>query len=285
MSIPFRSLAAVALLLLISAPVRAQSPTDDGWSFSGQLTGVWTSGNAEASTFGAGATVRYRDEVGELKLEAGGIRTDASKTTRQAIGTPEDYRMEENEVRETTAETYFGRVRYDRRSQGGTIVFVGVDVLRNTFAGIDSRVLLAAGAGKVWTEQEDLRFKTDWGVTYTFQEDVVNNPFLKSSFPGTRVTAELRRRLTSTSRLESLLVSDLNFSDADDLRVDFTNSMPVAVSSAISLKPSLQLLWRNQPALRKIALFSEDGTDTGTSVTEPFEKLDSLFTLALVVTL
>jgi len=273
------------LLLVIPATARAQSAAELGWSFSGQLSGVFASGNAEASTFGAGVTMRYQAEAGELKLEAGGIRTDASRTTRRAVGSPEDYQLEENEVRETTAETYFGRVRYDRRTGGGTLVFVGADVLRNTFAGIDSRILLAAGAGKVWTDQDDVRLKTDWGVTYTFQADVISNPFLKSSFPGTRVSAELRRRLTSNARLESVLVSDLNFSDTDDLRVDFTNAMPVTVSSAISLKPSLQLLWRNQPALRKVALFSVDGTDTGMSVTRPFEKLDSLFTLALVVTL
>jgi putative salt-induced outer membrane protein YdiY len=164
-------------------------------------------------------------------------------------------------------------------------VFAGADILRNTFAGIDSRVLLAAGAGHVWVDTEEMRFKSNYGVTYTFQHDVVENPFLKTSFPGTRVTLELKRRVSSSARLESGLVGDLNFSDTGDTRLDFTNALPVSVTSAISLKPSLQLLWRNQPALRQVDLFSEDGAPTGERVVVPFEKLDSFFTLAVVLTL
>ena len=274
-------------LVLLAQPVSlaAQAEPETGWKFSGQLTGVWTSGNAESSTFGAGLTIRHKSSVSELKLEGGGIRTDASKTTRRAVGSPTAYRIEEEEIRETTAETYFTRARYDRIGTAGMVVFFGADVLRNTFAGIDSRVLMAAGAGKLWIDNETARFKMDVGVTYTFQDDIVNNPFLKSSFPGTRLTAELQRKMTSTTRLETMLVSDLNFSDTNDLRTDWTTALPVTVSTAISLKPAVQLLWRNQPALREVALFNEDGTAANAVVTQPFEKLDTLFTLALVVTL
>ena len=256
-----------------------------GWTFSGQLTGVWATGNAESSTFGAATSLVHKEAAGELKLEAGGIRTDASRTTRRAVGSSESYVVLEDERRETTAETYFARVRYDRALAGGSVIFAGVDILRNTFAGIDRRTLLAAGAGHVWVEGQKIRFKTDYGVTYTFQADVVENPFLKSNFPGARMSADLRWRLTDTTRLESGLVSDLNFSDTDDLRLDMVHSLPVAVSSKISLKPSLQLLWRNQPALRNVDLFTNDGAATGERVTVPFEKLDTFFTLALVVTL
>lgn len=272
-------------LLACALPPAAFAQDESPWTFSAQVTGVWATGNAESSTFGLGATLLRKEKSGELKLELGGIRTDASKTTRRAVGSAAYYQIEEEETRETTAETYFARLRYDRAITSGAVVFAGLDLLRNTFAGIDSRTLLAAGAGNVWIDREELRFKTDYGVTYTFQEDVVQDPFLKRSFPGTRVSGELRWRLTNTTRLESALVSDLNFSDTDDVRIDFQNSLLVAVSSAISLKPSLQLVWRNQPALRKIELFAADGTATGTQVTVPFEKLDTFFTLALVVTL
>jgi hypothetical protein len=274
------------LLWTLSLPglLLAQEQSDRGWKFSGQLTGVWTSGNAESSTFGLVATLRRVDEHGELKLESGGIRTDASRTTRRAIGTPDDFFIEENESRETTAENYFARLRYDRKLGEQLVVFAGADVLRNTFAGIDSRTLIATGAGHVWVDNENVRFKTNYGVTYTFQQDVVTNPFFKSNFPGTRLALDLRRKLTGTAAWESALVSDLNFSDTDDVRLDFTNAMPVSVSSTISLKPSLQLIWRNQPALREMDLFAPDGVATGEKVARPLEKLDSFFTLALVVT-
>jgi hypothetical protein len=84
---------------LAPAAAAAQTPAATGWKFSGQLTGVWTSGNAESSTFGLGSTLRRVGRAGELKLEAGGIRTDASKTTRRAVGTADAYVIDKNEVR------------------------------------------------------------------------------------------------------------------------------------------------------------------------------------------
>lgn len=280
-----RLLKSLVLLALLPTWLGAQdNKKETGWKFSGQLTGVWATGNAESSTFGLGTTLRYVTTVGELKFEAGGIRTDASRTTRRAIGTPEDFIVESTETRETTAENYYARVRFDRKLGDQLQVFAGADVLRNTFAGIDSRTLVATGAGHVWVDNENVRFRTNYGVTYTFQQDVVSNPFIKSNFPGTRVAMDLRQKLTNTARWESAFISDINFSDADDVRLDFTNAMPVSVSSTISLKPSLQLLWRNQPALREIELFTPEGETTGEKVARPLEKLDSFFTLALVVT-
>lgn len=279
--------AAIAFIMLGGAagPAHGQAKSDLGWGFTGQLTSVWTGGNSEARTFGLRSTLRRRAERSEVKLESGGIRTDATRVTRRAVGTATDFEIDKEETRVKTAEAYYGRLRYDRKVGRATLVFTGVDVLRNTFAGIDSRVLLAAGAGTVWADREDFRFKTDYGITYTFQSDVVENPFMKSNFPGARVSWDLRRRVTATTRFESVLTTDVNFADTDDIRFDFTNGLPVAINKSLSLKPGLQLVWRNQPALTAVDLFAPDGTRTGTKVSVPLEKLDSFFTLALVVTL
>ena len=56
------------------------------------------------------------------------------------------------------------------------------------------------------------------------------------------------------------------------------------VSEIIALKPSLQVVWRNQPALTDIPLFTSGGTPTGTTVQAPLEKVDTFFRLALVLT-
>jgi hypothetical protein len=116
--------------------------------------------------------------------------------------------------------------------------------------------------------------------------DQVDNPFMKSSFPGVGFSWDLMRTLTSTTKWESGLISDLNVDETDDLRFDFMNAVSVAVSTRIGRKPSLQLLWRNQPSLTEIPVFLPGtGTPTGQSVLVPLEKLDTFFTLALVVTL
>lgn len=273
------------LAQITTAAASAQTEPERGWSFTGQLTSVWTEGNAESSTFGLASTLRHLAARSELKLEAGGIRTESSLKTRRAIGTTGAFAIEEEKVRRKTAEAMFTRARYDRTIAPGFLVFAGADALRNTFTGINSRVVASAGAGNVWSDTERFKFKTDYGVTYTVQEDVVDNPDVKSNFPGARISWDLRRLLTATTRFESVLISDFNLAETDDVRADLTNSVSVMVSSAISLKPSLQLLWRNRPALTEIPLFAADGTPTGLTVTGPLENTDVFFTLALVVTL
>ncbi|MBT8381510.1 MAG: hypothetical protein KJO59_04040, partial [Ignavibacteria bacterium] len=58
---------------------------------------------------------------------------------------------------------------------------------------------------------------------------------------------------------------------------------PIKISEIFSLKPSLQLLWRNEPSLTEIDLFGSNGTPAGTTVLAPLKKLDSLFSITLVV--
>lgn len=55
------------------------------------------------------------------------------------------------------------------------------------------------------------------------------------------------------------------------------------VSDKIALKPSLQLLWRDQPSLADVPLYATDGSPTGTKVRAPLEELDTFFRLALVL--
>jgi hypothetical protein len=265
--------------------VRAQDAPPEGWTFTGELTTVLSRGNAEALTFGLGTAVQNRWGANLLKVDAGAIRTESTLTTRRAVGTPGSYEIVTDENSEKTAESYFARARYERTVSEHIFLFGGLDWLRNTFAGIDSRSLLAAGAGNTWHDREDSRFKTSYAVTWTFQSDVVENPFLETSFPGVRAGWEFWRRVSPTTEFESLLVSDLNLDETDDVRVDFTNSMSVAVSSALALKPSLQLVWRNLPALSEVELFSAAGAPLDTTVTTPLEKTDLLFRLALVVKL
>jgi putative salt-induced outer membrane protein YdiY len=266
-------------------PAAAQTGDSTGWFYTAKFTAVWAGGNSESSTFGLGSTLLRNGARSEIKFDGGAVRTESAKRTRRAIGTETSYQVEENTNREKTAEAYLLRARYDNKLSDIFVLFVGADWLRNTFAGIDSRLLLALGAGNVWVDRDDFRFKTDYGLTYTFQQDVVENPFLKTNFPGVRFAWDLTRRLTSTTLFTSVLTTDLNIDNTDDVRLDFTNGVSLAISSALALQPSLQLLWRNDPALTEIELFSPTGTATGRHVLAPLQKLDSFFTLALVVRL
>lgn len=290
----FRGLWALGLVCLgiFGAPEGAlgqesevtEEPTD-GWEFRGEFTSVLTQGNAEALTLGMGAEIRRRWPGRAVRFELGSVRAQTTRVTRQAVGDREDFEVREARSTETTAEIYFVRGRYDQRVSDAFFAFGGVDWLRNTPTGIESRFLLAAGAGNTWADGERLQFSTSYAVTYTFQSDVVQNPFLKADFAGVRAGWELSLAVSDQADFESELVTDLNLDERDDLRADLTNSLSVDINDRLALEPSLQLLWRNLPSLAEVPLFSSEGDDLGTAVSTPLTRIDTFFRLAVVLQL
>jgi len=286
---PSGPLALLTLLGLIApvAPVSAQDESDDEalqrWVLEGELTSVLSRGNSENLALGLGATARRRWERDGLRFETGWVQVETGRITVRAVGTPDDFEVQRDVDREKTAESVSARGRYDRRLTERVFMYGGVDWLRNTFAGIDSRTLLALGGGNTWVDGDRTRFATDYALTYTFEEVVVENPFTDSDFAGVRLGYELWREVSDNTVFESGLIADLNLKETEDRRVDLDNSLTVDVNDAIALKPSLRFSWRNLPALRDVPLFTTGGDDTGTVVTAPLKKLDTLFRLALVL--
>lgn len=270
-----------------SSIIRCRKDTEKklGWFFEGKLAGLWTGGNSESFTLGLGATLKHIWTNSELRFDAGGTQTQSTLTTRTAVGTTDNFEVNEQSKTEKTAEIIFARGRYDYNFTENFYALGGIDWLRNRFAGINSRTLVAAGVGNKWVDNENVRFKTDYSFTYSFQNDVVENPFAKTKFPGVRFTYDFWYNLTASTQFESIFIADWNLDNTDDIRFDFYNALPIKISEIFSLKPSLQLLWRNDPSLTEIDLFANDGTPTGSKVLTPLKNMDTLFSLTLVVNL
>jgi putative salt-induced outer membrane protein YdiY len=276
----------VFMLLILFGSALSQDKEEEknlGWFFTAEVAGLLTGGNSESRTLGLSATIQRIWPKSELKFNLGGTNTESSLTSRSAVGTSEDFSIREVKSTEKTAELFFVRGRYDYLISKDFFVLGGVDWLRNKFAGLDSRLLFVIGAGNNWIDNDQIHFKTDYGFTYTFQDDVVENPFLASKFPGVRLAYDFWWKLTASTEFTSVLIVDWNMDNTDDVRIDFTNALPIAISEKLSLKPSLQLLWRNDPALTEVELLAPDGTPTGTKVFTPLQKLDTLFSLTLVL--
>ena len=276
--------AAALALLLLPAQSRAQEDTGFIWENATELSYVSTSGNASSTTFGLTGTLEGSGGPHELRLEVGGVRASSDVTTRRAVGSAGDFDIVETVRSETTAESYFARGRYDR-SFGAGFGFAGAGWERNTFSGIENRYQVVGGLGRTFVDGDTGRFKADVGLTYTIQKDVDPAPGADDGFGGYRVSAEAMRALSETSRLQSELVLNNSFSESDDVRVDWTNSISVAVNSTLALKSSLQLLFDNVPALVSVPLETTGGTPTGTTVLTPSDELDTVLTLTLVITL
>lgn len=277
----------ISVFILSSINVYSQDEEEKklGWFFKGELSGLWTGGNSESFTFGLGSTLKHIWTNSELRFDVGGTQTQSTLTTRTAVGTTDNFQINEQTNTDKTAEILFARGRYDYNFTENFYALGGIDWLRNRFAGIDSRTLIGAGVGNKWVDNDIVRFKTDYSFTYTFQSDVVENPFAKTNFPGIRFAYDFWYNLTSSTDFESILIMDWNLDNTDDVRADFYNALPIKISEIFTLKPSLQLLWRNDPSLTEVDLFAADGTPANEKVLVPLKNLDSLFSLTLVVSL
>ena len=277
----------VVLSLAVSCTAGVVRAQDDekklGWFFTAELSSIVTAGNSESNTFGLKANLRRVWEKSALFADAGGIRTESAIKTRTAFGTTSDFTVQEEEFRRKTAENYYIRGKYEHNLTKHFAVFGGADWLRNPFAGLDSRLLVAVGGSNIWADREARRLRTSYSATYTTEKEVVENPFASTTFAGVRLGYIYFEQLTESTGLTSDLTADFNLDDREDIRVIFNLGLPISISSKLAFKPAVNLQWRNQPALTSVPLFTTGGVDNGETVLVPLEELDMIFVAALVV--
>ncbi|MEE8524096.1 MAG: DUF481 domain-containing protein [Thermoanaerobaculia bacterium] len=282
------------LVFLISAvlsvsPLVAQDGTrgedeKPRWAFTGELSLVDTGGNSETSTVGLGVkATRAAQGGGKLELTAGGLRVESTTTSRFAVGSPDAFEIVERSTTETTAENYHLKGRYDRPVSTRLFWFLGAGLERNEFAGFDSRTNVAAGVGHLWFEDDRKHLRTDYSVTYTRQDDLVDDPATPDGFLGLRLGYDYRRGLSATSAFESVLVLDANADETEDLRADLSHAVSVSINERMALKVGLQLLFDNLPSRVQVPLVDAAGTPTGDFVTAELDDLDSMLTVTLVL--
>ena len=239
----------LGLLVVVGAgEVSAQDDPPLGWTDVAEFSFVLTSGNATSSTLGLKNTLEHRWEDVLVHLLAGAVRAESGITMRTATGTVDNFSVVKSTDTERTAENYFIQSRADIGLTETAYLFGGLGWDRNTFAGVQNRYDVVAGAGRAWVDSEARRFKSDVGLTYTIQDDVIEDPNTEDSFGGIRATLDFFEIVTSTTDFSSLLVVNENVSNTDDLRADWINSLTVAMSENLALKASLQILYDNLPA-------------------------------------
>lgn len=268
----------------VSAPAgaAAQQP-EQPWRASAELSLVQTGGNAESSTIGVAGTFIRSWARTELRVEAGSIRTRTTSRKRSAVGAADDYRVETASDTRISAENYRARLTLDRSFSDRAAVFFRSEWVRNTFSGIDGRIVNGGGVSNRWIDDERQRLDTRYALTHTTQYDVVPVAGGPDRFFGLQVSAEYRRQL-GKAEWTSALVVDENGKELADLRADWTNSATVALSGRLALKATLRLMFDNEPSLLEIPLRSAAGEALG-AVRVSRERLDRVTTIAVVVTL
>lgn len=263
-----------------AAEAAAEEPA--GWTGSGELGVVATSGNTETSSLSGRLEATRSWAEGTLRLTASALRAEETETERRAIGaTPDDVRIVETSDTRLAAESYSAAAQYDHELTERLFAFGSTRWERDELAGIADRVSVGAGLGRIWADREELASRASLGVTYTREEGTSG---LERDFAGLRVSWDYRRLLTETTTYTHALVVNENLEDADDLRADLLASIAVAMTERLALKVSGQVKFDNQPAFEAVPRELPDGTPAGDTVLVELEEVDTVLSAALVVT-
>ena len=264
---------------------RAADPPKLGWADSAELSFVATSGNSESSTFGFKNTLTRTWTGAHFELKLGGIKVETTTETPfvDATNPPAIVIVE---TTDTTAEAYFLNGRYDRDISPKFFWFGGAGWERNEPAGIENRYAAVAGVGNRWWDNEDFKFRTDYGVTFTKQEDVVEVPGVDDTFAGLRLSWSYLNKFGKNTTYTNDLIIDENLDETDDWRADMLQGLSVTMSEHLALKVGLRWLYDHQPSFELLtANFDTAGNPVTPAVTElaELDEFDSIFTVSLVV--
>ena len=95
----------------------AEAPAQKGWQDTAELSYVNTSGNSRSSALGFKNKLWRAWESSALEFNAGGVRVETTSFNRQAIGTLNDFRVDNNAESKLSAENYFANGRYNKKPE------------------------------------------------------------------------------------------------------------------------------------------------------------------------
>lgn len=234
-------LCAVIALSMGTRPVLAQEeeePKEPAWKGNLGLAYLATSGNTETESFGL-----------DFKLER---RPDPWGFEVTALFN----RAEDEGVK--TAERYLAGGRAKRALDERWELFGGLSGEKDEFSGFKLRAIAEAGAVYKALQGPTHLLSFDGGLTWTDEDRIDPEP--DADWFGAVVGLSYEWKVSDTASLTQRLVYYPNFDDSDDWRLNSDTGLQASISSALAVKVSYEVRYRNEP------IASNDDTDTTSKV-------------------
>lgn len=280
----------VGCLAVLGLGAGAFAADQPGTYFKADLNFVQTTGNSQAGSLGAKANFTENWLRSGFTMNAGGVRTGTTETSRTATGTSaSNYTIQETSLSKTSAENYFADAQYSYRLTERFYWFTKGSWARDNPAGLTSRFMEMTGFGYDFAKKEGMEFKLNAAATLTQESDRVKNPDpdVKDNYPGVQASYSYKQKVSSTTTVTHSLTFDLPFSPMKNFRLDGQGGLEVAItrSGTFGLKLDARVQYRNMPALEELQLTQPNGTQTNIKVTNPLRKVDAQLSAALTVNL
>jgi len=277
----FHRLVMIAALALVIIGMPAHAEDETGWSSTAELGLVITGGNSDTQTLSFKDETTRAWERSSLRFRAGAIRAETTTTIQTASGDP-GVLDPPIDFTETNAEAYYFEGRYDKKITDRFFWFAGAGWDQNVPAGIDSRVTAFGGVGNIWRDDDKVKFRTDYALSYTDQEDVFTTAASVGSYAGLRASWTYRHQFNDSTQYLNDFIVDMNLDETDAWRGDMINAVAVALSSRLALKVSLQTLYNNAPPVDLITVVPVP-TVGPLAIPLELDELDTIFSTSLVI--
>lgn len=255
------------------------------WSNSTELGYVQVTGNSDSNTGTFKNTLTWKSGKSSTKFKVEALRTESADSDSFAVGTSQaDFTLVENNEKDVSAENAHVEFAYNWILSERLFWETGGSWSRNRFKGINDRFVVGGGIGNQWFDTEKVVFRSDYALTATFENDVIDDPETDDFFPGVRLATAFTWNFKKDVNYRNETKFFGNFKEASDWRLIMTNSLSVTVNQHTKLKVSLQWLYDNDPNLEEIELFATSPPVSPPigEVLVPLDELDTIFTTALV---
>jgi putative salt-induced outer membrane protein YdiY len=242
-----------------AAPAKTPAEPKLGWSNATDLSLVLTSGNSAARTLGFADHLKHVWANARFEFDVTGVRSDTSDDRYFLVAPGLEFPVGAQPSNPPTSlvkpgaepdvSNYLVGGHYQRNITPKFYWDTGARWDRNRDAGILHRTAIFAGVGNTWADNDQRRFITGYGVSYTDRVEEDPDPEKDQRFGGLRANWAYTEHLGTTTTLDSVLVTNMSLADAGDFSIDTTNGVSVSMNGHLALKASLQWLYEHEPAL------------------------------------
>ena len=281
-----RSLIVLLFTLCCVLPVAAQDEEEEkklGWSNVADLGFVVTAGNSRSSSLSFDDKLTHTWKEAEFVVRAGALRINTTEDPF-AVGTPDDFEVIDDLIRELDTERYYLFGNYQRNITKRFFWIGGAGWDKDTNAGIENRTVFYGGVGNTWKETERTRFKTDYTVTFTKRVDEFPDPERPENFSELRLGWDYGQKIATHSEFTSDFVFFGRVSDFGDNRFVTLNSVTTNMTDMFAFRFSLEFRYQSIAAFEGIDLETPEGVPIGEVVIRR-KKLDTVVKFSFVVTL
>ena len=244
-----------------AAEVEPEKPPSP-WSNSTELSLVLTKGNSNTNSIGIKDTLEYKTEAGRSRVRVDALETDKSDDAYLLVEPGVTFLPGETSINAPTRAVrpdtepdvarYFVEGRYEGNLSTKVTWNAGASWDRNEDAGILSRAIVFGGLGHTWRDDEDLAFRTTYGLSHTDREEEIEDPEKEEQFPGARLSSDFKVKWGETTTFDNDFTLNVSLKDAQDYNADLSLGLSVSMAKYLSLKFSVQWLYAGEPALEEV---------------------------------